>query len=60
MNRAKQETGLTNMLPYAREVRCWAIYSETHALLQDSGAHNTGGSLLAPVAQAYARQLRRI
>ena len=59
MTRARQETGLTTMLPYAREVRCWAIYTETHALLQDSGAHNTGGSLLAPVAQAYARQLRR-
>ena len=48
------------MLPYAREVKCWAIYTETHALLQDSGAVTyTGGSLLAPVAQAYARQLRR-
>ena len=59
MAKAKQETGLGTMLPYAKEVRCWTIYTETHALLQDSGAANTGGSLLAPVAQAYDRQLRR-
>ncbi len=59
MAKARQETGLGTMLPYAKEVRCWTIYTETHALLQDSGAANTGGSLLAPVAQAYDRQLRR-
>ncbi len=59
MARAKQETGLTTMLPYARELKCWAIYTETHATLQNSGAHNTAGSLLAPVAQAYERQLKR-
>ncbi len=59
MAKAKQETGLGTRLPFAREVRCWTIYTETHALLQDSGAANTGGSLLAPVAQAYDRQLRR-
>ncbi len=59
MAKARQETGLGTRLPFAKEVRCWSIYTETHALLQDSGATNTGGSLLAPVAQAYDRQLRR-
>ena len=39
--------------------KCWAIYTETYAKLQESGAANTGGSLLAPLAEAYARQLRR-
>ncbi len=59
MRRARQDTGFTTMLPYAREAKCWAIYTETYRLLQDSGAANTAGSLLAPLAQAYARQLRR-
>ncbi len=59
MRRAKQDTGFATMLPYAREARCWAIFMETYRLLQESGAANTGGSLLAPLAQAYARQLRR-
>ena len=46
------------MLPYAREVKCWAIYAETHALLQDSGASQHrriaagagGASLCAAIA----------
>ncbi len=59
MAKARQETGLGTRLPFAKEVRCWSIYTETHALLQDSGAANTGGSLLAPVAHAYDLQLRR-
>ena len=59
MRRARQDTGLTTMLPYAREAKAWTIYTETYRLLQDSGAANTAGSLLAPLAQAYARQLRR-
>jgi type VI secretion system FHA domain protein len=59
MRRARQDTSFATMLPYAREAKCWAIYMENHRTLQDSGAANTGGSLLAPLAQAYARQLRR-
>jgi type VI secretion system FHA domain protein len=59
MRRARQETGLSAMMPYAREAKCWAIYMENYKLLQESGAANTGGSLLAPLAQAYARQLKR-
>ncbi len=59
MRRARQETSLSTVLPYARDAKCWAIFVETYRLLQESGAANTGGSLLAPLAQAYARQLRR-
>ncbi len=57
--RARQDAGLADKLPYARDAKCWAIYTETYAKLQESGAANTGGSLLAPLAEAYARQLRR-
>ena len=59
MRRARQDTSISTMLPYAREAKCWAIYVETHKLLRESGAANTGGSLLAPLAAAYGRQLRR-
>ncbi len=55
----RTEAGLTGVLPYAREARCWAVYMERYRALQDSGAENTGGSLLAPVAAAYAKHLRR-
>ena len=57
--RAKQETGFATMLPYAREAKCWAIFTENYRLLQETGAPNTGGSLLAPLAHAYARHLKR-
>ena len=57
--RARQEAGLADKLPYARDAKCWAVYLDTYAKLQESGAANTGGSLLAPLAEAYARQLRR-
>ncbi len=57
--RARQDAGLADKLPYARDAKCWALYLETYAKLQESGAANTGGSLLAPLAEAYARQLRR-
>ena len=57
--RARQETSVANMLPYAREAKCWAIYMENYRLFQETGAANTGGSLLAPLAHAYARHLKR-
>jgi predicted component of type VI protein secretion system len=59
MRKAREDQSFSTMLPYAREAKCWAIYVAAHKLLQDSGASNTGGSLLAPLAQAYARHLRR-
>ena len=59
MRRARQDTSISTMLPYAREAKCWAIYVETHKLLRESGAANTGGSLLAPLAAADGRQLGR-
>ena len=55
----RAEPGLGNLLPYAREARCWAVYAERFAALQSSGAENTGGSLLAPVAVAYSKAVRR-
>ena len=55
----RNEGGIGGVLPYAREARCWAVYSARYAALQNSGAANTGGSLLAPVAAAYTNTLRR-
>ena len=55
----RNEAGLNAILPYAREARCWAVYIERYRALQESGAENTAGSLLAPVAAAYARHVRR-
>lgn len=57
--KVRAESGLVPMLPIAREARCWAIYLEQYKALQASGAENTAGSLLAPLAAAYARQLGR-
>ena len=53
------EGGIGAMVPYAREARCWAVYAERFAALQNSGIANTGGSLLAPVAASYANTVRR-
>ena len=58
-NHVRAESGIGNLLPYAREARCWAVYAERFAALQSSGAENTGGSLLAPVAVAYTKAVRR-
>ncbi len=55
----RSEPGISSMIPYAREARCWALFAERFAALQNSGAQNTGGSLLAPVAAAYAKHIRR-
>ena len=58
-NQVRGEPGIGSMLPYAREARCWALYMERFRALQSSGAENTAGSLLAPVAVAYAKHIRR-
>lgn len=59
MTKVRAESSLNTILPYAREARCWALYVEQYQALQATDADNTGGSLLAPLAAAYARQLRR-
>jgi type VI secretion system protein len=59
MKKARADQSFATMLPYAREAKCWAIYVETYRVLQESGAANGGGTLLAPLARAYGRQLRR-
>ncbi len=53
------ETGLGTMMPFSRDARCWAVYQANYRKMQESGAQNTGGSLLSPLAAAYGRQLRR-
>ena len=55
--RARQDTGsLATMLPNAREARMLGdLRGERTGCCSDSGAANTGGSLLAPLAKAYAR-----
>ena len=58
LGKVRGESGLGTMLPYAREARCWAVYLENYQALQASGSENTAGSLLAPLAVAYARQIR--
>jgi predicted component of type VI protein secretion system len=55
----RSESGLGAMLPYARDARCWALYVEHYRALQSSGAETSADSLLAPLALAYARQVRR-
>ena len=51
--------GSLNVVPYARKARCWDIFTEHFQAVQGTEAQNTGGSLMAPLAAAYARQLRR-
>lgn len=57
--KVRADGGIGNVLPFAREARCWAIYLEQYRAFQTTDADNTAGSLLAPLASAYARQLRR-
>ena len=57
--KVKGESSLGSVLPVARAARCWTIYEKNYRILQESGAQNTGGSLLSPLAAAYARQVRR-
>ena len=59
VGKVRGESGIGNMLPFAREARCWAVYLEQYRAFQMTGSENTAGSLLAPLAAAYARQLRR-
>ena len=48
-------------LPMVREARCWAVFEDNYRALQGaSGVQNTGGSLLALLATAYAKQVRRV
>ncbi len=57
-DKVRGETNLA-IVPYARKARCWDLFTERYQALQGTEAQNTGGSLLAPLADSYARQLRR-
>ena len=59
VGKVRGESGIGNMLPFAREARCWAVYLEQYRAFQTTESENTAGSLLAPLAAAYARQLGR-